>query len=103
MHPWRPLAQHLASEHFGEQYDVERGIVRFLQPASLRAKFSTVTEQRNMGPHVRFFEMCNPGHSQGDELVCLTQISEDNLTAAGHRMLDDISAATKGQYAASIG
>jgi hypothetical protein len=29
----------------------------------------------------------NPGHGQGDELVCLVPISRSNLTAAGMRML----------------
>ena len=102
MHAWQPLAK-LASEHFGEQFDVKRGIVRFSKPACLRAEFRAVAEQRKMGPHVRYFEMCNPGHSQGDELVCLTCISDDNLTAAGHRMCDNVAAARTACYAASIG
>jgi hypothetical protein len=38
-------------------------------------------------PHVAFFAEHNPGHANGDELVCLTQIHPDNFTAAGHRMM----------------
>ncbi|MDJ0694121.1 hypothetical protein [Mastigocoleus sp. MO_188.B34] len=37
-------------------------------------------------PHIEFFDRMNPGHLNGDELVCLTEISETNLTPAGKRM-----------------
>jgi hypothetical protein len=29
----------------------------------------------------------NPGHADGDELVCLAELSDANLTAAGRRMV----------------
>jgi hypothetical protein len=29
----------------------------------------------------------NPGHANGDELACLTEISRSNLTPAGERMV----------------
>ena len=38
-------------------------------------------------PHVAFFLKRNPGHGDGDELVCLTELSDDNLTRAGRRMV----------------
>ena len=35
----------------------------------------------------RFFREANPGWARGDELVCLTRVSRDNLTSAGRRIL----------------
>lgn len=77
----------LAQERFGLQYDADRGLVRFDDGATpLRAGVADVSEERQRNPHVRFFLARNPGHAQGDELVCLTQISWENLTSAGRRM-----------------
>ena len=42
--------------------------------------------ERMTDPHVKFFATRNPGHAHGDELVCLTELSSANLTAAGRRM-----------------
>jgi hypothetical protein len=35
---------------------------------------------------VGFFLARNPGWREGDELVCLTEIAEGNLTPAGRRL-----------------
>ena len=39
-------------------------------------------------PHVRFFLDRNPGYAVGDELVCLTPMSRENLNARGRRVVD---------------
>ncbi|MBI4661340.1 MAG: hypothetical protein HY735_21160, partial [Verrucomicrobia bacterium] len=80
------LLDHLALERFGRQYDSATGIVRFAQPQRLRGKLSAIPPGRAIDPHVAFFLSCNPGHRNGDELVCLTELSPGNLTAAGRRM-----------------
>ena len=46
------------------------------------------TEQRLRDPLIEFFVRSNPGHAQGDELVCVAPISRSNLTRAGHRLLE---------------
>jgi hypothetical protein len=77
----------LAAARFGDEYDPVTGIVRFRQGATpLRAGVAEVGEERRRNPHIRFFLDRNSGHDQGDELVCLTQLSFDNLTSAGRRM-----------------
>jgi hypothetical protein len=83
----RRLLDHLASERFGEQYDPATGIVRFRQPQKLLPELAQVPVGRIANPHVACFLARNPGHARGDELVCLTSLSPDNLTAAGRRML----------------
>jgi hypothetical protein len=77
----------LALARFGAQYDPARGIVRFAAGATpLRPGVADVDAGRLRNPHVRFFLERNPGHDQGDELVCLTRIHPDNFTAAGQRV-----------------
>ena len=76
----------LAAERFGEQYDSRSGIVRFPHPQRLRGELKVVPAGRIADPHVAFFVTRNPGHARGDELVCLTELCPENLTAAGRRM-----------------
>jgi hypothetical protein len=84
----RRLRDHLARERFGAQYDPAAGIVRFLRPQQLRGELNGVPGGRDADPHIAFFLSHNPGHERGDELVCLTELSDENLTAAGWRMVE---------------
>jgi hypothetical protein len=76
----------LAREKVGDLYLKDEGTVRFPEPQKLRGELATVPEGRLADPHVAFFLEKNPGWTEGDELVCLTEIAEENLTAAGRRM-----------------
>ena len=80
------LMSFLSQRQFGEWYDPATGIVRFPSPQRLRGHLSSIPAERMRNPHVKFFDQNNPGAPQGDELVCLTEISTDNLTKAGQRM-----------------
>ena len=82
----RALLDFLGKERFGPLYLPDRGIVRFPEPQVLREGFDEVPEGRLADPHVAFFLEANPGWVRGDELVCLTELAEGNLTAAGRRM-----------------
>lgn len=80
------LMHHLAEQQFGHAYNHQTGIVQFPQPQKLSPVLGTIPQERRTDPHIQFFEQVNPNHSQGDELVCLTEICAENLTAAGRRM-----------------
>ena len=81
------ILDELAQQQFGAQYDAASGLVRFESGATpLRPGVADVSEERQRNPHIRFFLARNPGHAQGDELVCLTRIAWENLTSAGQRM-----------------
>lgn len=82
------LIDHLAREKFGPAYDAARGIVRFARPQRLRPALAALPPGKAADPHVAFFLARNPGHLDGDELVCLTELTEANLTPAGRRMVD---------------
>lgn len=81
------LLNFLANERFGSQYDPASGTVRFTQPQRLKEGMNTVPHGKTADPHVAFFLRQNPGHVAGDELVCLTELFDANLTAAGRRMV----------------
>lgn len=80
------LMDRLAQEKFGDRYDAQAGIVRLNHPQTLRDSLAGIPEERLSDPHIEFFAQKNPTHDQGDELVCLAKICEENLTRAGHRM-----------------
>lgn len=81
------LLTQLASERFGSEFNPTTGIVRFRRPQKLIAELKDIPSGREGDPHVAFFMSRNPGHSNGDELVCLTELCPENLTVAGHRMM----------------
>ena len=77
----------LARQHFDGCFDERAGVVRFPKPQRLRAHLAEMPEGKANDPHVRFFLERNPRHNDGDELVCLAELSDANLTAAGRRMV----------------
>ena len=81
------LLDHLASERFGNAFDARTGVVRFEKPQVLRPHLAGIPDARLDDPHVAFFARRNPGHERGDELACLCELSEANLTRAGRRMV----------------
>jgi hypothetical protein len=85
------LLGHLARERYRDSFDAASGIVRFAHPQKLRPTLAEIPSGRMRDPHVAFFLERNPGHATGDELACLVEIDESNLTAAGRRMVSPIA------------
>ncbi len=82
------IMNHLAKDRFGEEYCQTKGIVRFSNGATpLKEGVADIKPNRLQDEHIRFFLEKNPGHINGDELVCLTVIHQNNLTPAGKRLL----------------
>jgi len=82
-----PLLKRLATERFGSGYDADSGIVRLAEPQRLRHGLDEIPSGRLTDPHVAFFAQANPGHSRGEELVCLCPLAPANQTAAGRRLV----------------
>ena len=76
----------VASERFGKNYNPETGIVRLDAPAVLKDRYRGIPENRLSDPHIAYFARRNPGHENGDELVCFAILAEDELTRLGRRM-----------------
>lgn len=81
------LLDAVALRKFPEEYEPATGIVRLSASTPLKKGVAEVTPARHRDPHVAFFLGANPEYGTGDELACLTEISPDNLTRAGRRML----------------
>jgi hypothetical protein len=88
------LLDQLARDRFGSQFNPDAGVVCFRSPQRLRDRLKEIPAGREADPHISFFLSRNPGHERGDELVCLTELSPENLTAAGRRMMTPRAYAT---------
>ena len=63
---------------FGRHYLPESGLIRYPESQG-HLKNEWLNEKTADNPESRFFRSRNPGHTQGDELVCLTLLEPDNL------------------------
>jgi len=86
-HGIKRVSDVFGARKFGGQYLAGPGIVRFHHPTPLRPRVAEVTQERLRDPRVAFFSRMNPGHAEGDELACITELSPANLTRAGQRMI----------------
>lgn len=80
------LMDGMAAQRFGANYDPASGIVRLENPSILREGYRGIPENRLSDPDIAFFAERNPGHLQGDELVCFCELAEDKLTRIGKRL-----------------
>jgi hypothetical protein len=76
----------MAVERFGGNYNAKTGIVRLDAPSVLKGEYRDIPDNRLTDPNVAFFAERNPGHLQGDELLCFAELSESKLTRLGKRM-----------------
>ncbi|MGD8925645.1 MAG: hypothetical protein PVG20_02265 [Thioalkalispiraceae bacterium] len=74
------LADTLAEEKFGSEYNKATGIVEFLNSQGhLREEIAYPTEEEMTKESVQFFLKANPNYLQGHELVCLCELEEQNM------------------------
>ena len=93
-HDWEPPEERvtfmrtLATRWFGSQYDAERGVLRFEQQHyRVRDGVAPIDRAAAAHPHIAFFAARNPGHVDGDELVCLTEVRLRDLARSVGRIL----------------
>lgn len=83
----KALIDHLALEKFGEYYNPAKGVVHFPQSRGhLKTDWAEIPEKDRRRPDVIFFLERNPGYTQGDELVCLTELSLENQNPLAARI-----------------
>lgn len=85
--PVKQMLDQIGQFKFGGGYDAESGVIRFQKASPLQPGVAEITPHRLIDPHIAFFLSANPGHDNGDELACLAELSRDNLTPAGRRMV----------------
>ena len=80
-----------AEKIYGDRYKKEKGIVKNDGTNDfLRESVVVLSEKQLKNKNVQFFLEKNPDYKKGDELVCLAEISFENLTNLGKRVLKEI-------------
>lgn len=75
------LMDHLATQKFGDQYDAANGLVRFPEPRSyLNQELAAIPDKDSGRLDVQYFLSRNPQYYKGDELLCVCELSAENLT-----------------------
>jgi len=96
----KKLADALASEKFGDEYNKETGVVEFTQSQGhLRDEIAYPSAEEMTKDSVRYFLKANPNYLQGHELVCLCELEEENMKPLTKRIFrkacnDQLMAAT---------
>lgn len=77
---WGRLAGTMAQKIFRTAWQEKSGVLRFEKSeGQLKEELANASNIRKNNRHVKFFLKKNPGFRRGDELVCLTEMTEDNL------------------------
>jgi hypothetical protein len=81
------LMNQLARERFGEAFDDVHGVIRYPQShGHLAEPFAEANERESERDDVSFFLRRNAGYRNGDELVCLCELSAENLRPLARRL-----------------
>jgi hypothetical protein len=73
---------HLARRRYGADWSAETGVVRRSGEKRLQATAAPLDSKALSDPDIRFFDTVNPGHRDGDMLVCLAPLSFRNMMGA---------------------
>jgi hypothetical protein len=83
------LLNKLARERFGDAFDSANGLIRYPESRGhLVPAWAEVTEREAEREDVNFFLRRNAGYRRGDELVCLCELSANNLRPLARRLFD---------------
>jgi hypothetical protein len=83
----RSLIDQLARETYGTAWQAESGIVMRSGRKRLRSEVAPVDEKLSRTPDIEFFSRINPGHAEGDMLVCLCPLNSANWLSIGARAI----------------
>ena len=87
------LMSKLARERFGAAFDDTSGVVRYPEShGHLAEPFAEANAREAERADVSFFLKRNAGYRNGDELVCLCELSAENLRPLARRLFDGESA-----------
>jgi hypothetical protein len=83
---WQERLETLVRIKFPEEYDADRGVVRTHRPMSVRQEVIERATQGISQEHAAFFAERNPGFLQGEYLVCITDLTQQNRTRLGDKL-----------------
>ncbi len=74
------IMDYLAELKFGKSYKKDKGIIQFeSSKGHLIGEWSDIPDHVREHKDVNYFLEKNPGYKNGDELVCCTELNEENL------------------------
>lgn len=77
----KALMDYVAVQKFGAQYDEHSGLVKFPEPRSyLNKELAVIPGKDARRADVQYFLQRNPNYFDGDELLCMCELSAENLT-----------------------
>jgi hypothetical protein len=86
----RARLETLARLKFGASFDADAGLLRFPESRGhLKSRWAEVRDPLQQHPAVRFFLERNPRFHAGEELVCITELTADNLRSFAKRAFLD--------------
>jgi hypothetical protein len=76
----KALTVELGQRKYGARFNTETWVVKARSgDQQLRPGVADISSQQLKKGHIAFFVRTNPGHAQGDELVCLAHCHRDNI------------------------
>jgi len=86
------LADALAKDKFGIDYNPETGIVEYaISQGHLKQEIVCPTEEEMEKESVKYFLRANPNYKLGHELVCLCELEEENMKPLAKRIFKKTS------------
>jgi hypothetical protein len=85
--PQAELMDGLASRVYGPSWRPDRGIVIRSGQKRMRETAAPLILARDSDPNLEFFARANPGHAEGDMLVCLCPLSFRNWLSLARNLL----------------
>ncbi len=83
----KPLADYLAVDLFGDDYNPATGIIEFDRSHGyLKMEIAEPSKEELQKPSVRFFLEKNPNYRIGHELVCLCELEQANMKSFTRRL-----------------
>lgn len=86
--PIRQIVNRFGAAKYPEDFNPKTGVIEYRQKKDKLKPDIEVLKQKHLNdPDIVFFNKQNPGHVNGNDLVCLTRLTEDNLTQQGKKLL----------------
>lgn len=81
-----------ARKLYGERYIEKLGIIKNDSTNDyLKENIENINSRKKENENIKFFISKNPNYLEGDELVCLAEISYENLSKLGKRVIKDLN------------
>lgn len=87
----------IATYKFGDDYHPDNQIIHYKKAKDyLKPEHAEILDGKLKNPHICFFAERNKNYKNGDELACITDITEDNFKPLVFRIKDYVEVSSEG-------